>query len=178
MRKVKIKKPFIYYEDLKPWEFTVAVIYALATLGVIVLCFLGNGDTKQITLIMYGMLPQLFLYFFLYVSLRNFRSYLILFGFGIVHLILYFIYKGDLELQRLGNPSAGLINTIPLLLLFQLLRYASRKIQHREFVAPAKGGGPDLIENKKVTFVDFAICIVYIGSFVGLTICVVYFWSG
>ncbi|SDE17220.1 hypothetical protein SAMN05216464_104217 [Mucilaginibacter pineti] len=177
MRKVKIKKPFIYYEDLKPWEFTVAVIYALATLGVIVTCYLGSGDTKQITIIMYGGLPQMFLYFFMYVSLRNFRSYLIWFGFGIGHLILYFIYKGDLELQMYrGNPSAGLVNTIPLLLLFQLLRYASRKIQRREFVAPAKGGGPDLIENKKVTFIDFAICMIYIGSWLGLTMCAVYFW--
>ena len=68
-----------------------------------------------------------------------------------------------------GNPSTGLVNTIVLLLLFQLLRYISLKMQHREFVAPANGGGPDLIENKKVTFADFTVFIIYMVSWFGLT---------
>jgi len=120
---------------------------------------------------MYIVLTQLLMYFFLYTSLRNFRSYLIWCGFGLVHIVLYFVFKWipGVYTQK-GNPSTGLVNTLVLLLLFQLLRYISRKVQHREFVAPAKGGGPDLIENKKVTFTDFMIFVIYMGSWFGLTV--------
>jgi hypothetical protein len=67
-----------------------------------------------------------------------------------------------------GNAANILLNTVILLLLFQLLRYLSLKIQHREFVAPAHGGGPDLFENKKLTFADFVIFVIYTGSWFGL----------
>ncbi|MGF7077011.1 hypothetical protein ABIC84_004975 [Mucilaginibacter sp. 3215] len=170
MKKIKSKKPFIYYEDLKQWEIASMVFYAVATFGVAFTYFFSNPETKQITIIMYIVLTQLLLYFFLYVSLRNFSSYLIWFGFSIVHLFLYLIFKRYPGPQMVrGNPSTGLVNTIILLLLFQLLRYVSLKIQHREFVAPAKGGGPDLFENKKVSFADFTIFIIYMASWFGLT---------
>jgi FtsH-binding integral membrane protein len=171
MRKIKNQKPFIYYEDLKHWEIVSMIFYAIVTIGVSLTYILANSEAKQLTIIMYIVLTQLLLYFFLYTSLRNFRSYLIWCGFGLIHVVLYLIFKDNPELQmKKGNPSTGLVNTIVLLLLFQLLRYISRKIQHREFVAPAKGGGPDLFENKKVTFTDFVIFVIYMGSWFGLTI--------
>lgn len=116
------------------------------------------------------MLTQLFSYIFLYVSLRNFQVYLIWLLFGIIHFILYLYLEGDAELQMVrGYPSRLLVNTIPLLLLFQFLRYLSMKVQRREFVVPAKGGGPDLIENKKVSGADYFIMLIYIGTWLGLT---------
>ncbi|GGB22056.1 hypothetical protein GCM10011500_42700 [Mucilaginibacter rubeus] len=43
------------------------------------------------------------------------------------------------------------------------------KAQRREFVVPAKGGGPDLIENKRVSGADYLIMLIYIGTWLGLT---------
>lgn len=68
-----------------------------------------------------------------------------------------------------GNVAIGLVNTIILLLLFQLLRYVSLKIQHREFVAPQKGGRTDLFEDKKVTFSDYIVFVIYVATWFGLT---------
>jgi len=119
----------------------------------------------------YAAIFQIAIYFFLYTSLRNFKSFLIWFGFGIIHLILFLIFKGDSKLQmKRGNASNELINSIPLLLLFQLMRYISLKIQHREFVMPSKGGGTDLFENKNPSPTDYLILIIYMGSFTGLNI--------
>jgi len=115
-------------------------------------------------------MSQLGMYFGLYTSIRNFKAYLLWLCFGVMHLILYFCFRGNpaIKMYR-GNPTAGLLNTIVLLLLFQFLRYLSLKFQNREFVAPARGGGPDLFENKKVTFADFVIFVIYMGSWFGLT---------
>jgi hypothetical protein len=130
MTKRKNPKHFFLYEDLKTWEKTAMVVYAVTSLAVILTCFFANPDTKQIVLIGYITISQLGLYFGLYTSLRNFKAYLIWFGFGLVHLLLVFIFRRDptLEMYR-GNPSYLLVNTIILLLLFQLLRYISLKMQ-------------------------------------------------
>ncbi|SHN12875.1 hypothetical protein [Mucilaginibacter sp. OK098] len=171
MKKIKDKKPFIYYENLKSWEIVSMIIYAFVTIGVILLAILGNPHNKQVIVVMYALLSQLSLYFGLYTSLRNFKSYLIWFGFGVIHVMLFLIFKDDSTLQmRRGNPAFGLANTIVLLALFQLLRYLSLKMQGREFVAPPKGGGPDLFDNKKVSSTDFIVFIIYMGSWFGLTI--------
>jgi hypothetical protein len=67
-----------------------------------------------------------------------------------------------------GTALSGLLNTIPLLMLFQLLRYLSFAIQHREFVAPSRGSTTDLFENKKITLADYTIFIIYILACAGL----------
>lgn len=170
MRKKGNPKSFIYYDSLKPWEIFYILLYAIITVGVILTLVFAKSETKQFIIIMYITLSQLGMYFGLYTSLRNFKAYLFWLGFGVIHLILFLCFRSDptIEMYR-GNPTVGLINTIVLLLLFQFLRYLSLKIQHREFIVPAKGGGPDLFENKKATFADFIILIIYIGSWLGLT---------
>lgn len=139
-------------------------------MGIALSRFILSTEGRQVAVIFYAMLTQLFSYIFLYVSLRNFQVYLIWLLFGIIHFILYLYLEGDAELQMVrGYPSRLLVNTIPLLLLFQFLRYLSMKVQRREFVVPAKGGGPDLIENKKVSGADYFIMLIYIGTWLGLT---------
>jgi len=164
-------KPFFYFEALKRWEQI--VIYSYIFITITLFFFYNNVEPsgKEGILIAYAIGTQLSLYFGLYTSLRNLKSYLIWCFFGLLHLLVYFLTKSDqsLEMAR-GNASIILINTIPLLILFQVLRYISLELQHREFVAPAHGGGKDLFENKKVTFVDFIIFIIYIGVCVGLFI--------
>lgn len=171
MSKKKNPKPFIYYDSLKPWENACLLLYAIVTIGVILTLVFAKPDVKQVTIIMYIVLSQLGMYFGLYTSLRNFTAYLLWFGFGIVHTVLFFCFRNNLTIEMYrGDPTVGLLNTIVLLLLFQFLRYLSIKFQKREFVAPAKGGGPDLFENKKLTSADFAIFIIYMGSWYGLTV--------
>ncbi len=169
MRKKGNPQSFIYYDSLKQWESVCMLSYAFVTICVILTLVFAKPETKQITIIMYTVLSQLGMYFWLYTSLRNFKAYLLWFGFGIVHLILFFCFRGNPALEMYaGNPSIFLSNTIVLLLLFQLLRYLSLKFQNREFVAPAKSG-LDLFENKKVAFADSVIFIIYMSSWLGLT---------
>lgn len=171
MRKKATPKPFIYYDSLKPWERVCMLLYAIITVGVTLTLVFGKPEIKQVTIIMYIVLSQLGMYFGLYTSLRNFTAYLLWFSFGVVHLILFFCFRGNptIEMKR-GNPTVGLLNTVVLLLLFQFLRYLSLKFQNREFVAPPKGGGTDLFENKKVTFADFVIFVIYMASWFGLIV--------
>lgn len=163
------KKPFFWSQDLKPWEKRVIYIYLVIT---ITLCFWYHNtgsNIRQGILIGYAFITQISLYFGLYTSLRNLKSYVIWCCFGLFQLCVYFFIKDDPSLQMpRGNPATDLRNTIVLLLLFQILRYISLKLQNREFVAPAHGGGKDLFENKQPSFVDFIILIMYFASFAGL----------
>ena len=169
MKRVQTRKPFIYYEALKQWEIITIVIYALITLVIALSSFVFDIETRQNSVIGYAIVTQLSFLFFLYVSLRNFAFYLMCLGFGFMHFILFLCFKGSPELQMEGNPSGLLANTLPLLFLFQILRYLSVKKQQREFVSPAKGSEGDLIENKKPTVADYIISIIYMGVWFGLT---------
>jgi len=169
MRKAKVQKPFIHYEALKPWEITVIKIYTIITLCIALSRFVLSAEARPEVIIIYAGFTQLFSYVFLYVSLRNFKVYLIWLSFGVIHFILYLCFKADAALEMVnGNASRLLINTLPLLLLFQLLRYFSMKVQQREFVVPAKGGGTDIIERKKISGIDYLILLIYLGSWFGL----------
>lgn len=176
MKKVKIQKRFVHYEALKYWEQVIVAIYGLLTFVIILSPFILRSEARQNLIIAYAILPQLSFYGFLYVSLRNFRSYLIWLCFAIVHFIVFLWFKHDAELDMgMANPAYTLANTLPLLLLFQLLRYFSRRVQHREFVSPAKGGGTDLIEGKEVTGVDYLIFIIYMVTWFGLSVFCTYY---
>ncbi len=166
---VRAKKPFFHSEELKLWEKRTIYTYLTITIALSLWYLTTDFGTRKGILLFYGVITQLGLYFALYTSLRNFNSYSIWCGFGFFHLLVYFIFKDDPSLQMpRAHASSLLRNTIVLLFLFQLLRYISVKLQHREFVAPAHGGGKDLFENKAVTFIDFVIFMIYIGAFAAL----------
>jgi hypothetical protein len=163
-------KPFLYANELRQWDIITIVIYVLFTLGVFITYSSGSENAAQITLIAYVVLTQLSIYLLLYGALRNFKLYLIWCGFGILHIIMYFLFRGNNKLDMLkGNPSSGLLNTIILLLLFQALRFVSIKMQVREFVAPSKGGNNDIFYNIKVSIIDYILCFIYMGAWFGLT---------
>ncbi|QEM06732.1 hypothetical protein DIU31_025675 [Mucilaginibacter rubeus] len=171
MKRVQAQKPFIYYETLKQWEIITVVIYALITVVIILSPFVFDIETRQNSVIFYAILTQLSLLFLLYVSLRNFRSYLIWLGFGIIHFMLFLWFQNDTELDAgMANPSVALANTLPLLLLFQLLRFFSINTQQKEFGVPSKGGRTDWIEDKKITGIDCLAGIIYFGAWLGLSL--------
>ena len=163
-------KPFLYSNELKQWDIVTIVIYVLFTLSVFITYSSGSANAAQLTLITYVVLTQLGIYFFLYGALRNFKLYLIWCGFGVLHVIMYLLFRGNPKLDMVkGNPSSGLLNTIILLLLFQVLRFLSIKIQIREFVAPSKGGNYDIVYNVKVSNTDKILFLIYMGSWFGLS---------
>jgi uncharacterized membrane protein len=164
-------RPFFHFEELKSFDKISIGVYAIATIVFWFLFKSGGLETKKGIIIAYAVIPQLCLYFFLYVSLRNFKVYLIWLFFGFVHLTIYFSFKKNENLTMYrGNPLSIFTATIILLLLFQLLRFLSLKIQHREFVAPAKGGGKDLIENKDISATDYLILVIYMGTWLALAL--------
>lgn len=136
----------------------------------------GNSELKWQSTCFYEVILQVAIIFGLYISIRNFKAYLIWLGFGLFHLLIsiYSILSGQ-TLNYNGHMGIG-INTILLLLLFQGLRYFSLKFQRREFVNPAKSYSytkpytKDIFENKKVLPIDWIALLVYMVAFLSLTI--------
>lgn len=163
------KKPFFYFEELKPFDALVIVLYVIFTLGLVVVYNVANNETIVKVQIAYMVLPQLFIYTFFYVSLRNLKAFTAWFFITLIHLIIYFVFIRKDQTNKYWYPSLGFLNTIILLILYQILRYISLKLQRREFVSPAKGGGLDLIENKKLTATDYFLFVIYFLSWWALT---------
>jgi len=164
------KKPFIYFNKLSKDHITLVVAYFIFTTIIIFICISGSTDAAQIALIGYVVATQLAGYFFMYKALRDFTTYLICFGFAVLHILLYFLFKGNPNLEVVkGNISSALLNSFALLVLFQILRYFSLKIQKREFVVPSHGGGKDLFDNIEPSPTDYALFVIYFASFGGLT---------
>jgi hypothetical protein len=163
------KKPFIYFDRLTDWDIVVIVSYFILTIFVIFNCILWGVYAADI-LFFYALLPHLAGYFFLYKVLRNFTMYLVCFGFAVLHILLYFLFKSksNFEMVKL-NPLPGLINSIILLIVFQILRYLSLKMQKREFVVPSRGGGKDLFDNMEPSAIDYALFVIYLASFYGVS---------
>jgi hypothetical protein len=99
-----------------------------------------------------------------YRALRNMSYYLCWVVIAMVHFILYMNLKDDLSFQKVnGSAIKGLQNTIFLLIIFQILRFANLKIQHQELVAPSKGG-VDIFDERNVNFLDYISFIIHIGA--------------
>jgi hypothetical protein len=69
-----------------------------------------------------------------------------------------------------GHVSNGLRNTLPLLILFQFLRFCSLKIQGLELVCPGYAGGTDLFDTRKGSIIDFIAFVIYILTITMLTV--------
>jgi len=161
------KKPFIYFDKLTEWNIWVIAFYFIFTIFVI-FNYASRGVNSADILFFYALSPHLLGYFFLYKALRNFTMYLICFGFAMLHILLYFIFKGNFNFEMVKeSPSPILINSIILLILFQILRYLSFKMQKREFVVPSRGGGKDLFDNIAPSATDYVLFVIYFGSFYG-----------
>jgi hypothetical protein len=161
--------PFFYNQPLTRVDKFTLFIYTILTLALIGF-YLFNKDDSGVWLMGYAVLTQLFSFFFLYVALRNAAFFLVVYGFGLIHLIMYFLMVDHFAIQTVNfSYLATLRNTIVLLTFFQVLRWLSIKIQNREFVVPTKGGDTDLIENKKTSFADYVFLFIYIGAWGGLS---------
>jgi len=159
------KKTLFYFEELSSWDKVTIGFYGVASIVFLIYNYLGADEHKKDFLIFYAIFPQIFSYLFNYTSLRNLKSFFIWYGFGTLHIVFYFLVKNN---GIYDNASGLLLNTVILLLIYQVLRIISIKVQHQELVLPARDG-KDLFDNRSVTFLDFVLFMVYMGSLGGLT---------
>ena len=162
-------KPFIHFEPLGSWDKIAVFAYLTFSILFLLINFYSSFAAKGEILIVYVVLLQLLSYLLNYKSLRNFRCYLVWLSFAVFHLLLFFLLKNNPSYSAPKARITGILpNTIILLLLFQGLRFLSLKIQHRELIAPVKGGGKSLLENKEVSLTDFSLFIIYMTCWFGL----------
>lgn len=170
---MKKQQPFFYFKKLLLWEKWVIGIYLFLTF-LLIACYekLDIATSKNV-LTLYIILPQLSFSLIFYKSLRNLSFYLFWFAIGIIQFGIYLFMIGDYYQQMSPGQYYTPVeyrNTIILLLLFQLLRWVSIKIQHKEFVLPSRTG-KDLFDNREYTFLDFMILVAYMAGFLGLIAC-------
>lgn len=158
-----MNQPIYYFAGLKAFDKWSIGLYLLLTL-ILVYFFETTHDNGLRNSIVFGyaFLTQFGLYVFCYRSLRNLTVFLIWLFIGLFHLYLYFILKGDQTLQLFrGHSATPLKNTVWLLILFQVLRFLSAKLQGQELVAPSKGGTTDLFDERRVNWLDFTFFFIY-----------------
>nr|WP_294794168.1 hypothetical protein [uncultured Mucilaginibacter sp.] len=86
-----------------------------------------------------------------------------------VHLLFYLHLENDATLQiDKGFFINGYMDTILLLMLFQILRFANLKIQHQELVVPSKAGKKDIYDERNVNFLDVLSLLIYFGCMAAL----------
>lgn len=158
--------PFFYFAKLNRWDLISIAVYSLLTAGLwYYFVITPEYSHRRVVLYVYAIWTQLVLFALNYKSLRNLAVYLIWIAFACLHLFGYFQLRGNAMLQSFGfHASTGLRNTILLLLLFQVLRYLSLRIQGRELICPSTKGRPDPFDGRTPGFTDFILMAVYIGS--------------
>jgi len=165
-------QPIFYFDKLKTWDKVTIVLYLFLSIGL--WYYFDNAissKTQRDILFGYAFGTQFFLYFLNYKSLRNLTVYFLWVLIGILHLFIYFQFKDNPLLQNVrGHSATGLRNTIILLLLFQVLRFVSAKTQGLELVCPSKGSKTDLFDERQVTFIDFVLFVIYIGTTIILVV--------
>jgi len=161
-----MNQPKLFYFDiLKTWDQATIFFYILVSLVIVGMYDNLDVEGRKNLIFNYTIGTHFFLYLFNYKSLRNLTVYFFWLVVGFIHLYFYFQLKDNTNLFfARGHSATGLRNTLILLLLYQLLRFLSAKTQHQELVSPTRGGGTDLFDDRKVTFVDYTFFVVYVGS--------------
>lgn len=160
--KQTMTRSIFYFERLSSLDKWTIGLYFILTFGL----YYFLGIQKEI-IFGYALLTQLGLYLLCYKSLRNLTAFAIWLGIGVFHLYLYFKLRDVATLQMFrGHSSTPLRNTIPLLILFQILRFFSAKIQGQELVAPSGGATTDLYDERRVNGLDFLFFFIYTASLV------------
>lgn len=158
-------KPIFHFDKLRPFDKWTIGLYLILTLR-LSNYFLSteNVASKRDLIFGYAFLTQLALYGFCYKSLRNTTVFFVWVVIGLFHLYLYNTLKDDTTLQMFrGHSTTPLRNTLPLLVLHQILRVVSLKIQGQELVSPSRGFTTDLFDERKVNWLDFILFFTYCG---------------
>lgn len=149
-------QPFFRAYPLTIWNILTIIVYSLFSVG---LWFYYNYETypSPAYLFDYIMGTQLVLIVFQYRAIRNMNMYLFWLVVGIGHATAaYFIKDVSLFQFPAGHISVTMANSLVLVLLLQVLRFFSLKLQRREFITPK-----DIHNERKVTWVDYVCTFSY-----------------
>lgn len=167
-----MRRAIFYFEKLETFDKWSIGLYLLLTFGLFY--YFGTAsanENRSLVIFGYAFLTQFCLYIFCYKSLRNLTVFFIWIFIGLFHLYLYNILKDDATLQMFrGHSATPLRNTIPLLILFQIFRFLSAKIQNQELVAPSRWATTNLFNERRVNWLDFAFFFIYAGCVIGFDI--------
>jgi hypothetical protein len=159
-------RPIFYTDKLNNWDKITMTTYFVILCG-IWFCYdksLPIATQKNI-LLWLGLGTQILLYAINYKSLRNLKVYFFWVLISILHLYLFFYFKSDPKLIGVGGHYATILrNTFPLLILFQVLRFISAKTQGLELVSLSKGSTTDIFDERRITFIDFILFIIYFAT--------------
>lgn len=172
MTPTKPKHPFFRASPLDWWDKSTIAVYTVLTICICYLLYVYPPYDVKALINGYGFATPLFLYFFNYRSLRNLYVFMYWIGVSMLHLYLYYKFKGDL-LFDYGRTSAllPLRNTMILLVLFQLLRWISRLVSGLELVALSKSETDIWNERRtntidKICFIVFFAVVLFLDTFV------------
>jgi hypothetical protein len=165
-------QPIFYFDKLDFWDRISIPFYIVVTAICAYFFMYNNSPSENRTLLLFYTLgTQLLLYLLNYKSLRNLTVYIVWIVIASAHLLFYFHLKDNPELQNVHSHAAtGLRNTIILLLLYQILRVISLNTQRQELVAPTRGGTTDIFEDRKLTFIDYVLFVVYFATTIILNV--------
>lgn len=160
-----MRKNIFYFETLKRFDYISITVYILISLILLGCCYQASAEANKALIFAYGLGTCIFLYGFGYRSLRNLTVYFIWIGIALVHLLIYFQVKDDAGLaMENAHAAIGLRNTLPMLMLFQILRFINIKIQNQELVAPARGSNTDIFNERSVNIADISSFIIYLTT--------------
>ncbi len=158
--------PVFYFKGLTTAQKWSIGIYLIITF---VLFFIFERDSEYI--LAYCVISQIGLYLFYYKALRNLTFYLLCLGIGGLHLVLFNLILADHQSTlTLIQYASNLRNTLPLLVLFQILRCLNLLIQDQELVSPQRSSFKDMHDKRYVMPTDYLFFVVYIFFFVTLFI--------
>lgn len=164
-------KPIFYFDHLTLWDKISMTVYIVLTicLGYYIKDFSGANQHQNV-LFGYAFGTQWVAYFLNYKSMRNLKVYFFWLAIGLIHLMVYFYFKEHVVItdsHRHGWYARR--NTIVLLLLYQLLRFISAKTQGQELVCPSGNTRYDMFDDRRLTFIDFLLFIVYVAVLIVLS---------
>ncbi len=117
----------------------------------------------------YCVISQIGLYLFYYKALRNLTFYMLCLGIGGLHLVLFYLILADHQSTLLLiQHASNLRNTLPLLVLFQILRCLNLFIQGQELVSPQRSSFKDIHDKRYVMPSDYLFLMVYVFFLVAL----------
>lgn len=166
-----MRKNIFYFESLKKFDYISITAYLLISAILFIYCYKAPQEVNQTILLGYGFGTSMLLYGFCYRSLRNLTVYFIWMVIALIHFLIYLQLMDipDLEMKN-GHAAIGLRNTLPMLILFQILRFANIKIQNQELVAPARGSNTDIFNERRVNIADIISFVIYLIALTMLSV--------
>lgn len=165
-----MEKRIFEFSRLQLWDYITIGLYLVLTIY-IHLTFTKDTFPSYANLLIFGYIfgTMMFNYLFNYKSLRNMTVFSIWILFGLYHFWLFKHLENVKEMYYDSRHIAyGLKYSIVVLVIQQIFRFSYIKLTNMELVAPVKGGGTDIFDNRYPNILDFAFFALYVFIIVGI----------